>query len=135
MAFMQWTDDYSVKVSEIDQQHQRLIALINDLFEAMQQGKGKDVLGNILNGLMAYTGTHFKTEEKYFDQFGYPETAAHKKEHANFVAKVMEFKKAFDAGQSGLSLNVMNFLNGWLVNHIQNIDKRYGPFFNEKGLN
>ena len=135
MPLIQWNDSYSVKVAEIDQQHKKLIAMINDLFAAMQQGKGKDVLGTILNGLVAYTGTHFTTEEQYFDRFGYPETVAHKKEHANFVAKVMDFKKSFDAGQLGLSLNVMNFLSDWLTHHIQNVDKRYGPLFNEKGLN
>lgn len=72
MALIQWDDSFSVKVAEIDQQHKRLIVMINELHDAMKQGKGKDALGKIINGLISYTATHFDTEERYFDQFEYP---------------------------------------------------------------
>lgn len=134
MALIQWNDSFSVKVAEIDRQHQKLVSMINDLSDAMKQGKGKDVLGNIISGLVSYTATHFKTEEKYFDQFGYPETDSHKKEHAAFVKKVTDFKDGFEKGKLGLSIKVMNFLSDWLKNHIKKTDMKYSQFFNEKGL-
>ena len=134
MALIQWNDSFSVKVAEIDRQHQKLVSMINDLGDAMKQGKGKDVLGNIISGLVSYTATHFKTEEKYFDQFGYPETDSHKKEHAAFVKKVTDFKDGFEKGKLGLSIKVMNFLSDWLKNHIKKTDMKYSQFFNEKGL-
>ena len=134
MSLIQWNDSFSVNVVEIDQQHQKLVAMINDLNDAMRQGKGKDVLGKIVNGLIVYAESHFKTEEKYFDQFGYPETDSHKKEHSDFVVKVSEFKSGFEKGKIGLSIEVMNFLSDWLQNHIKRVDNKYGPFFNEKGL-
>jgi|SRR5208337_3408667 len=134
MAMIQWNDSLSVNVVEIDKQHQKLIGMINELNDAMRQGKGKDALGKIVNGLIVYTGTHFKTEERYFDQLGYPEADSHKKGHSDFVAKVSEFKGGFEKGKRGLSIEVMNFLSDWLRNHIQSVDRKYGPFFNEKGL-
>jgi len=134
MALIQWNDSLSVNVVEIDKQHQKLVGMINDLNEAMRQGKGKDILGKIVNGLISYAGTHFKTEEKYFDQFGYPEANSHKKEHSDFVAKVSEFKDGFEKGKITLSIEVMNFLSDWLRNHIKGVDRNYGPFFNAKGL-
>ena len=79
MALVTWNDSLSVNVAEIDQQHRKLIAMINELNDAMKIGKGKDVLGGIVNSLISYTATHFKTEEKYFAQFGYPDTEDHKK--------------------------------------------------------
>ena len=88
MAFIDWDDSFSVKVKEIDAQHKRLVDMLNELYDAMRQGKGKEVLGKIIGGLIEYTDVHFKTEEKYFDKFGYPETEAHKKEHSDFVQKV-----------------------------------------------
>lgn len=100
----------------------------------MRQGKGKDVLGKIVKELVGYAVTHFRTEEKYFDQFGYPETDSHKKEHSDFIKKVAEFKNEFETGRVGLSIPVMNFLSDWLQNHIKETDKKYGPFFNEEGL-
>ncbi len=53
MALIQWDGSFSVKVAEIDQQHQKLVSMINDLNDAMKQGKGKDVLGKIVNELVS----------------------------------------------------------------------------------
>ncbi|MGA2938094.1 MAG: hemerythrin domain-containing protein [Syntrophobacteraceae bacterium] len=63
MALIQWNDSLSVNVVDIDKQHQKLVGMINELNDAMRQGKGKDALGKIVNGLIIYAGTHFKTEE------------------------------------------------------------------------
>jgi hemerythrin len=134
MALIQWDSSFTVNVAEIDTQHQKLVAMINDLNNAMKQGKGKDILGKIIDELFNYAGSHFATEEKYFDKFGYPAAASHKLEHNNFVKKVSEFKNGFDRGQLALTIEVMNFLKDWLRDHIKGVDKKYGPFFNEKGL-
>jgi hemerythrin len=134
MAFINWHADLSVNVTEIDRQHQKLIAMINELHEAMKLGKGKEVLGKILESLSDYTVTHFTLEEQYFAQFGYPDAAAHIKEHAAFVQKVTEFKQGFDEGRILLSMDIMSFLTDWLMVHIKGSDKKYSSFFNEKGL-
>jgi hemerythrin len=129
-----WNNNLSVNVVEIDMQHKRLVEMINELYEAMKIGKGKDVTGKILNGLISYTATHFTTEEKYFTKFGYPDTVNHKKEHAAFVKKVNDFKEGFETGKLSLTIEVMNFLSEWLFKHIKVTDKNYSKFFNEKGL-
>jgi hemerythrin len=134
MPLIQWNSSLSVGISLIDSQHQKLVGMINDLDDAMRQGKGKDVLGKLVRGLVAYAVTHFQTEEKYFDQFGYPETAPHKQEHAAFTRKVAEFQAGFEAGTLGLSMQVMNFLSDWLQNHIKGIDKKYSPFLVAQGV-
>lgn len=130
----QWSQKYSVNVREIDQQHIRLFELINDLHEGMKTGKSRDVMGGILQGLVDYTNYHFSTEERYMSLHGYPGYPQHRSEHKKFVAKVLDFQKSFNAGSLLLSLDVMNFLKNWLSTHILVNDKRYGPFFNEKGL-
>jgi hemerythrin len=134
MALIKWKDSFSVNVAEIDAQHQTLVDMINSLFDAMQRGEGKKVLGDIVNGLIDYTATHFTVEENYFDQFGYSETASHKQEHADFVHKVSEFKSDFEQGKVLMSPAVINFLSDWLQNHIAGSDKQYAQFFNDKGL-
>jgi len=134
MSIIQWNENLSVNVDEIDKQHQKLVGMINDLSDAMSEGKGKDVLGKITNGLIDYTVSHFQTEEKYFDLYKYPDTIKHKKEHSDFVKKVVAFKADFESGKVGLSIQVMYFLSDWLKNHIKVVDKEYGPYFNQKGL-
>lgn len=134
MALIDWNDSLSVKVTEIDQQHKKLIALINELNEAMKQGKGMELLGKIVTNLISYTETHFQTEEKYFAKFGYPDAEAHKQEHADFVQKVKDFKAGFEKKKLSLTIQIMSFLSDWLRNHIMGTDKKYSRFFNDQGL-
>ena len=134
MALIKWDQSLSVNVAQIDKQHQKLISMINELNDAMKQGKGKEAMSKILNGLVAYTATHFKTEEDYFAKFGYPETIKHKKEHADFVKKVSDFKSKFEKDQLSVTIEVMRFLRDWLQNHIKGTDKKYSKFFNDNGL-
>lgn len=134
MGIITWNDNLSVKVLAIDQQHKKLIDMMNELSDAMKSGKGRDILSKIISGLILYTGTHFKTEEKYFDQFDYPEAEIHKKEHEAFVLKVLEFKKGFEKGDLNLTVEIMDFLSDWLQNHIKGSDKKYSQFFNDHGL-
>ncbi len=135
MNLIKWNDSFSVNVEEIDKQHQTLVAMINELHDAMGQGKGGAILSKIVDDLIGYTATHFKTEEKYFIQFGYVDTDSHVKEHAAFVKTVTEFKAGVDSGKIFLTSEVMNFLSDWLQNHIKRTDRKYSECFNQNGLN
>ena len=134
MALLEWNDTLSVSVGEIDGQHQKLVETINELHDAMRQRKSREVMGDILSALVDYTATHFKTEEDYFIEFGYPDADKHKQEHADFVEKALEFKSGFEAGKLGVSIEVMSFLSDWIRNHIKGSDKLYTPIFNNNGL-
>lgn len=134
MSLIKWNDTFSVNIDKIDQEHRNLVEMVNALTEAMKKGRGKDVLGEILDGLIAYTASHFQTEENYFQQVKYPGASEHKKEHAAFVEKVTGFKKEFDAGRATLSVHVLQYLGKWLQNHIKGADKEYSDFLNQKGI-
>lgn len=130
----EWKDSYSVGITEFDNHHKKLVALINELHEAMKVGKSKEMMGSILNQLIDYTGFHFGAEEKYFKLYNYPDQEAHKIQHKQFVDKVSNFKTDFTVGKVMLSMEIMDFLKNWLIQHISQTDKKYGPFLNEKGL-
>ncbi len=134
MAFMQWKESYSVNIREIDEQHKKLVNMINDLFDAMTQGHGKEVVGKVIQGLIDYAVFHFGTEERLFQAHAYPETASHKAEHERFSAKVLEFKKNYDSGAALLTKDVLKFLSDWLNGHILVVDRKYGPYLNSKGV-
>lgn len=134
MALITWEEKYSVNIKEIDEQHKNLVKMVNDLHEAMSVGKGKEVMGKVLQNLINYTASHFATEEKYMTMFNYPSYPQHKGEHDKFVKQVLDFQKDFNEGNKIISLDVMKFLKDWLLNHILGTDKKFGPFFNEKGL-
>ncbi len=134
MPLIQWSPSYSVKIGEIDTQHQKLITMINELNDAMLKGKAKDILSPLIDGLIAYTQVHFSKEEMLFDKYKYPDTAAHKEEHAAFVKKVSEFREGFKKGNMSLTINIMDFLSNWLTKHICGTDKKYSDFLNKNGV-
>lgn len=127
MSLVEWSDDLSVKVVELDEQHKKLVEILNDLHEAMRAGRARDKLGEILDRLIQYAELHFTAEERYFDQFEYPDADTHKREHQDFVKQITEFKEAFDRGSVLLSVTVMNFLSDWAKHHIQGVDRSFGP--------
>lgn len=134
MALIAWGAEYSVGIASIDAQHQKLAAMINELNDAMAQGKGKEVLEKILAELVDYTKTHFATEEKLFSTYAYPEAAAHKLKHGELTKKVMQFQQDLHAGKSIMSVEIMAFLKDWLLNHIKGTDIRYSAFLKGKGV-
>ncbi len=134
MAFIKWSDSLSVHVAEIDEQHQKLIQLINTLHDAMLEKKGKEVLADILDQLAAYTVYHFSTEEKYMEQCNYSGLLLHKKEHDSFVGKVDSLIKDYQANKLGITIDLMNFLRDWVSHHIQVTDKKYSETFNKNGI-
>lgn len=131
MAFFTWDQKYVLGVADIDGQHQRLVAMMEELHEAMRAGKGADILDKIIMKLRTYTMTHFLAEEKRMQEVNYPDYAHHKNQHQEFISKITEFQRHRAENKVGLSMNVMNFLKEWLVNHIMGTDKKYVPYFNE----
>jgi hemerythrin len=135
MPLMEWNDKMSVGVETFDSEHKKLVSMLNALFDAVQAGKGKDVLGKTLDGLIDYTKSHFAREEQYMLKCGYPDLATHKKEHEDLAKQVLDVQKKYHGGSTAtLSMEVMNFLKNWLIKHIQGTDKKYTPFMLAKGI-
>jgi hemerythrin len=134
MLLIQWSEDLSVGIHEIDDQHKKLIGLINGLHDAMKAGQAKESLKKTLAELAAYAVYHFQTEERYMEKFSFPGYPAHKMVHAAFVKKVSDFQAEYEAGKLGLSLELMHFLRDWLTNHIKGTDKHYTALFQKNGL-
>jgi hemerythrin-like metal-binding protein len=134
MALITWSPMLAVGVKEIDDQHQKLVALVNQLNDAMHAGKGKEALSPVLNELVRYTAYHFGTEEKLMAKHTYASTTEHKAEHVKFVADVTAFKKKFESGNAMISTEIMNFLRDWLSKHILQTDKKFAKALNALGV-
>ncbi len=135
VPLMTWTEKLSVGVAVLDEDHKRLVGMVNELYDSMQAGHGKETLGRILNDLVRYTKEHFAREEKFFAQTGYPAAAAHKHEHDALTQQVIEVQQKYMSGASAaLSIDVLRFLKSWLINHIQGSDQKYRPHLNAKGI-
>jgi hemerythrin len=135
MAYIDWRPEFSVGIPSIDQQHQQLVKMLNDLYNSMQAGQGQASLGKILGGLAQYCVSHFANEERLMREHAYPDFAAHKQIHEKMTAKVNALLEDVKAGKAQMSVSVASFLKDWLTKHIQQTDMKYGPYLKGKGVN
>lgn len=129
---IEWKDSYSVSVKALDDQHRAFIEILNKLYETIKTNK-EDEVHDITETLIKYTDIHFKTEEKYFDQFKYEGSSEHKTEHRKLKTKVAEFQKR-DEDYLKVAFELADFLENWLVEHLDEMDKKYTKCFNDNGL-
>jgi hemerythrin len=134
MEILKWDDSLSVQIQEIDDQHKKLISLLNNFYTELQDGSVREKLGKLLDGLLEYTDFHFTTEENYMQKFNFEGFENHKREHAAFIEKVQDVKKRYDEGKMVVSPEVTNYIKDWLVKHIKGTDQEYVQCFRENGL-
>jgi len=134
MPFINWKETYDIGFRKIDEQHLKLIDIINELHEAHTKGTGQMILGEILDRLVDYTIYHFDTEEELFKQYEYPKAKEHLVEHKEFTDQVTEFLNDSKTGNLILTLKTMDYLKDWTITHILGTDKEFGDFVREKEL-
>jgi len=128
MTFFPWEDRYRIGVDKIDLQHEKLVGLLNDLYNAMHAGEGRAALSRVLTGLTRYVETHFQTEEQIMRDRGYPDLALHRRKHEKMTQKVGDLQSAFESGKIISPVQISNFLKGWLQKHILETDRQFGDF-------
>ena len=134
MATIQWDDTLSVKIVSIDDQHKKLVDLINNFYENIHNKSSKETIAELIKSLKEYTVFHFSTEEKYMKQYGFSGYESHKTEHGKFVEKVLSFEERYKSGKMILTVEITNFIKDWVTNHIMNTDKKYSDFLLLKGV-
>ena len=121
-----WNDNFNTGVAKIDEQHQRLVDLLNQLANHIAFQSDLPALNNIFDQLADYASFHFKTEEDIWHQNipKDPLELDHKKTHDSFVKQVLELKSNINAKPSDdVITDVLSFLTNWLALHILESDR------------
>ncbi|MFA4942245.1 MAG: bacteriohemerythrin [Patescibacteria group bacterium] len=129
-----WKPEYQFGIKEIDDQHQHFVGILDRLYDNIISNSPREEMGALLQELIDYAVNHFNTEEKYFTQFNYEGTIEHKAKHQELKDKVLDFQKKFKENQADISVDLIDFLEDWLIDHLLNLDKKYVECFREYGL-
>ncbi|HXR38408.1 MAG TPA: bacteriohemerythrin [Terracidiphilus sp.] len=130
-----WTENLRVGVEDFDEDHKKLIALVNMLHGAIETGNSKNMLESVLDDLEHYAWHHCTCEEVAFFETGYPDAAAHTAEHDELRRMVAKMKLRRESGtDADLSVDVMNLIYIWLTNHIYCADRKYSEFTRARGI-
>ncbi len=126
-SFFKWKPEYNSGIKPIDEQHQKLVQYIADLYCAVYEGNGAASIYKIIDGLVEYTETHFWFEEDLIEKAGYPDIEEHKKIHKAFVEKISAFQQKSEK-KLPITFQLVQFLKDWLVDHILGDDRKYIPY-------
>ncbi|MBT2991265.1 MAG: hypothetical protein B6D72_12495 [gamma proteobacterium symbiont of Ctena orbiculata] len=129
-----WDAKFSVGITEIDRQHKALMDMANELKFELDGKRSIKTARRILKGLIDYTATHFSYEEQLMDQTRYGEAEVHKELHRKLVDDVMKYNERIDQGDEKVLGELMAFIKGWLIEHIQKTDKKLGAHLQQTGL-
>jgi hemerythrin len=136
-----WSNRYSVKVDDLDEQHRTMAELVNAMNDRIGAQEERDKILEGFADLLEYTGGHFAAEEALMKKHGYPDYKKHKKEHKELVNLLREIKKQFERESKTFSDFDYDLAKDWLVIHsdwftvhVTHSDKDLGSFLNKKGI-
>lgn len=126
---------HDVKVEKLNDQHKMLFDTLDKLYKAMEDKSDKNALAKVIDELILYSKEHLMTEEALLEKYNYPGIAQQKEQHKIFIEKVLHFREEFATNNNFmLYFNMAVFLKNWIANHIQEIDRLYSDFLNERGV-
>lgn len=123
MSLLVWNEQLDTGIEVIDEQHKRIVELINRL-SLVSKGRIEGDLRDVLSELVDYTLSHFVFEEELMQEAGYPFSKAHKRVHDIFTQRVSEYQMRLNAGED-IAEALRDMLSRWLFNHIRGDDKAY----------
>lgn len=127
MALFEWHPKFDLGVQSMNDEHQHLIYIMNELHRRNEEGAGKAELLRYLKALAAYTVRHFDDEERYMESIDYPGLVSHRLIHQQLLRQLCRQGRAYEsAREAKMPEELFSFLTGWLSAHICGIDMKYG---------
>ena len=134
MALLTWNHACSVGVRAMDDQHGILMDTLNELRLATVRGLGREQINEVLDRLIEFTRMHFWSEEQLMDQNKFPGLAEHRSEHQQLLAQILQSSHRVQHGEMMQMRPLLGFLRDSYAEHIGGMDREYGPWMNERGV-
>lgn len=125
MALLEWNDKMSVGVPALDEDHKKLLALVNELHSVVRKQASPDIIERVLRDLVSYADYHFEAEERLMRLCRYPDLEAHQACHESLRKQVTVLSERFAREGHAVRLKMFDFLSDWLMRHILGEDMKY----------
>lgn len=118
---LRWSDDYSIGNDQLDKQHKHWIGLYSRLEQLMNSGSSAELgttKAEVLKEMIEYVDYHFRFEEKYMEDIGYPQVKEHWRLHKDFRNTIYSIYREYSGGGIVLNTEIMKMIKNWIVDHI-----------------
>ncbi|MBI9066829.1 MAG: bacteriohemerythrin [Salinivirgaceae bacterium] len=131
---LDWTDEYVLGISEMDEQHEQLVNLANSIYISLKNEKTKKEVKDNIKSFVDYASYHFGNEEHYFEQFSFENSESHASKHKEFIKEISQFQKDYSGNKVKLLDEIMTYIKEWLYIQFTQDDIKYVNLFKENGL-
>jgi hemerythrin len=131
---LEWSEELSVGIYEMDEEHISLFALYNDVCAAVEEGRPPEETAALLRALLDQTREHFASEERLLASTGFPGFTAHADHHRDLDTVFRKYMAQFERPELGSSATLLGFLRPWLTMHVQEDDREYGAWLKSQGV-
>jgi hemerythrin len=107
---------------------------VNELRHALVRGSGREQLSELLDRLIEFTRMHFWSEEQLMEQSGFPGVAEHRTEHHRMLARMLQSAHRVQYGKAVRMRPLLCSLRDEYLHHIEDLDRQYGPWLNERNI-
>ncbi len=126
MTRFEWQSKFNTGIKILDQQHKKLVSMINLLEDAIEHGNTQEAVGVVLKSLVHYASWHFAEEENMMLKLGYGELLSHKSLHKMFNKQLAEKLMALKEGQDVSAYEIISMIKKWFAKHIMIEDHKIG---------
>ena len=134
MTLLTWNHACTVGVRAMDDQHGILMDTMNELRLAIVRGCGREQVSALLDRLIEFTRMHFWSEEQLMEQTGFSGLAEHRAEHHSILAQILQSAHRVQYGEGVEMRQLFCTLRDGFIEHIEGLDRQYGPWLNERGV-
>ncbi len=133
MKLMEWSDELTCGVAEVDRDHRGMVDLVNEAYGLMMTGEGAKAAGRLVADLGALTARHFADEERLMGRLGYPEIERHKAIHRDLLARFKDLRARFEGGDETAGKDLFVYLANWLKEHTFRLDRAFVDYARGNG--
>ncbi|MDH3638168.1 MAG: hemerythrin family protein [Gammaproteobacteria bacterium] len=121
---IQWKKEFSIGVPSIDQEHEELIELINELHAELESGKSDATIADFLGEIYAQISAHFALEEMIMRENRYDQYDEHKKDHERLLDDIRDMMDDYEDKRIVSDRDLSSRLDSWFSGHFKTHDAR-----------
>jgi len=123
-------NEYLTGIEIIDEEHEMLFKIADKLYSLLHDQfipDKYDYILEVIGELKEYAKKHFADEEAYMESINYKRMFTQKIQLAEFIEKMNSYHpEVIDSSQREACMDILDFINKWLVDHILENDLMIG---------
>ena len=122
---VQWRQEWNCGNDEIDEQHDKILQIANDLIAKVYAGASHNECMDMIKIFLEYVVNHFATEERILMEIEYDGLIAHIKKHEYLTNKAIYLKECYEKKELQPAAFLSFIIDEVVVEHLTKEDTKF----------